>query len=179
MKNSSTNRRSLFVNSWPFRWYNRRRKIRPADSHARINERSGSAVNETPRTERRAGGKRRKTEKRNKGPIKTNWFSSPRPFVHRSARRRARSVRQILRSFRTHSHILEYLRGIRTYNLVKIYRRTPACRVISVVCRVCVRTWRYTSPYDCWINDRVWIMSVVQYENIYFINIILLIKEFV
>lgn len=81
--------------------------------------RSGSAVNETPRTERRAGEeegggrggeKWRKTEKRNKGPIKTNWFSSPRPFVHRSTRRRARSVRQILWSFCTHTYTHTHVR---------------------------------------------------------------------
>lgn len=105
--------------------------------------RSGSAVSETPRAEERRAGKgmrgrgrrrgRCKTEKRNKGPIKTNWSSSPCPFVHRSGGRRARSVRQILRSFRTHArtrvpafaykHTREYVhRAVYKvkYNLVKI-----------------------------------------------------------
>lgn len=32
-----------------------------------------------------------KTEERNKGPIKTNWSSSPRPFIRHSVRRFDRS----------------------------------------------------------------------------------------
>jgi len=55
------------------------------------------------RRRRRRAGEGYKTEKRNKGPIKTNWSFSPRPFVRRSARRRAQLVGQILRSFRGHT----------------------------------------------------------------------------
>lgn len=153
MKNSSTNRRSLFVNSWPFRWYNRRRKIRSADSHARINELCAKRLRGKRNAEdwTTSGGKRRKTEKRNKGPIKTNWFSSPRPFVHRSVPPSGSIGSTNFAVLpHTYSHTREYLSDIRICNLVKIYRRTPAWRVISVVCWVCVPTWRYVLLHDYW-----------------------------
>lgn len=108
MSNSSANRWSLSVNSWPFRWHNRRRRIRPVGivtleltSFAR----SGFAVNETLRAEGCAqrGTAQNRKEKQRTDKNKLVLLSAS--LAQYLDRRRARSVRQILWFFCTHIRV--------------------------------------------------------------------------
>lgn len=120
--------------------------------------RSGFAVNETRRAEERGRGNWRKTEKRNKGPIKTNWSSSL--GVRLSIVRAALSGSSYWTNFavlsHTHTHTYTfkctYLRDIRTLSLVKIYQRSCVWRIISVIYWMCMQTWRYASLINADVN---------------------------
>lgn len=110
------------------------------------------------RTSRRGRGRNeegrdwRKSEKRNKGPIKTNWSSSRRTFVHRPRAPSRRfdkfcgpSAKYTLTYMHSNAHICAlHVRG-ETRNLVEIYRGSCAWRVISGICWMRVQTWWYVS----------------------------------